>query len=93
MEFLLVLAALSATIAPAVAADAPGGAKQAYKDKRSVWAGRPHNDTLLPEKDLREMPANRTANCLGTPSPQSNNCGLPRRSNGRAGSGPRRRAH
>ena len=87
MKFLLFLAALSATIAPAAAADAQAGAKKvqvcivchklaqsysfplleaqpkeylyiqmkAYKDKRRVWPGRPHNDTSLPEKDLRDI--------------------------------------
>ena len=87
MKFLLFLAALSATIAPAVAADAQAGAKKAqicivchklaqsysfplleaqpkeylyiqmkaYKEKRRVWPGRPHNDTSLPEKDLRDI--------------------------------------
>jgi cytochrome c553 len=28
---------------------------KAYKDKRRVWPGRPHNDTSLPEKDLRDI--------------------------------------
>jgi cytochrome c553 len=87
MRFLLFLAALSAAIAPAVAADAQAGATKAqictvchklaqsysfpileaqpkeylyiqmkaYKDKRRVWPGRPHNDTSLPDKDLRDI--------------------------------------
>ena len=87
MNLLLVLAALSATIAPGVAADAQAGAKKAqicnvchklaqsysfplleaqpkeylyiqmkaFKDKRREWPGRPHNDTSLPEKDLRDI--------------------------------------
>jgi cytochrome c553 len=28
---------------------------KAYKNKRRVWPGRPHNDTTLPEKDLRDI--------------------------------------
>ena len=28
---------------------------KAYKDKQRVWPGRPHNDTSLPEKDLRDI--------------------------------------
>lgn len=28
---------------------------KAYKDKRRVWSGRPHDDTTLPEKDLRDI--------------------------------------
>jgi len=28
---------------------------KAYKDKRREWSGRPHNDTSLPEKDLRDI--------------------------------------
>lgn len=87
MKFLLFLAALSAAISPAIAADAQAGAKRAqvcivchklaqsysfpllegqpkeylytqmkaYKDKRRVWPGRPHNDTSLPERDLRNI--------------------------------------
>jgi len=87
MKFLLFLAALSAAISPAVAADAHAGATKAqicivchklaqsysfplldaqpkeylytqmnaYKDKRRVWPGRPHNDTSLPERDLRDI--------------------------------------
>lgn len=100
MTFLLLLAALSATIAPADAADARAGAKKAqicivchklaqsysfplleaqpkeylyvqmkaYKDKRRVWSGRPHDDTSLPEKDLRDIAEYFSAqNMPGTP--------------------------
>ena len=28
---------------------------KAYKDKRREWPGRPHNDTSLPERDLRNI--------------------------------------
>ena len=87
MKLLLFPAALSATFAPAVAADTQAGAKRAqicivchklaqsysfplleaqpkeylyiqmkaYKDKRRAWPGRLHNDTSLPEKDLRDI--------------------------------------
>ena len=100
MKFLFFLAALGATIAPAVAADAQAGAKKAqicsvchklaqsysfplleaqpkeylyiqmkaYKDKRREWPGRPHNDTSLPEKDLRDIAEYFSAQKLpGTP--------------------------
>ena len=42
---------------------------KAYKDKRRVWPGRPHNDTALPEKDLRDIAEYFSAQKMpGTPS-------------------------
>jgi cytochrome c553 len=87
MKLLLLLAVFSASVAPAIAADAQAGAKKAqiclvchklaqsysfplleaqpkeylyiqmkaYKDNRRAWPGRPHSDTSLPERDLRNI--------------------------------------